>query len=122
MKNLMMSERKFAEERRKIAIAKTARLLMTTVFILSTFAVNCFAADGSETINTAKALLEKATTAGGGLWAVWGIVQLGMNIKDSNGPGIGNAIWQILGGAVIIAAGVAIGKLDLSMSVAAPTA
>jgi hypothetical protein len=51
------------------------------------------------------------------LWAVWGIVQLGMAIKDHNGPGMGGAIWQIIGGAIIIAAGVAINALDLSMTV-----
>ncbi|HAG04138.1 MAG TPA: hypothetical protein DCG28_01750 [Lachnospiraceae bacterium] len=82
--------------------------------------MNAFAADaaggGATAITTAKNLLSKAATAGGGLWAVWGLVTLGMSIKDSNGPGIGNAIWQILGGAIIIAAGVAIGALDLTMA------
>jgi hypothetical protein len=34
------------------------------------------------------------------LWAVWGIVQLGMAIKDHNGPGMGGAIWQIIGGEI----------------------
>ncbi len=92
----------------------------TAVLIITVFCMNAFAADaaggGATAITTAKNLLSKAATAGGGLWAVWGLVTLGMSIKDSNGPGIGNAIWQILGGAIIIAAGVAIGALDLTMA------
>lgn len=43
---------------------------------------------------------------GGGLLCLWGVVTLGTNIKDHNGPGIQQAIWQIVGGALIIAAGI----------------
>lgn len=43
---------------------------------------------------------------GGGLLCLWGVVALGTNVKDHNGPGIQQAIWQIIGGALIIAAGV----------------
>ena len=114
MKN-MISERKMKDER-------TARILKvigsTAVLMMTVFCMNVFAASGGDAISTAKNLLSKAATAGGGLWAVWGLVTLGMSIKDSNGPGIGNAIWQILGGAIIIAAGVAIGALDLTMATA----
>lgn len=81
-----------------------------TGFVLIT---NCYA----DALSTAKSLLSKACTAGGGLWAVWGLVQLGMSIKDHNGPGIQGAIWQLIGGGIIIAAGAAISSLDLSMTV-----
>ena len=117
LKTNMLGARKNKEEVRKSAVSKAVKLLAATaVMTVSAFAVNCFAADGSTAITTAKTLLSKAATAGGGLWAVWGLVTLGMSIKDSNGPGIGNAIWQILGGAIIIAAGVAINALDLAIS------
>lgn len=120
MKNsqvMLLSERK-NKMARKTAVSNFIRLAVTTgVIMVAAFTANCFAADASGAITTAKSLLSKAATAGGGLWAVWGLVTLGMSIKDSNGPGIGNAIWQILGGAIIIAAGVAIGALDLSMTV-----
>ena len=43
---------------------------------------------------------------GGGLLCLWGVITLGTNIKDHNGPGIQQAIWQIVGGALIIAAGI----------------
>ena len=113
MRENMLSERKMKDER-------TARILKTigatAVMVMAVFCMNVFAANGGDAITTAKNLLSKAATAGGGLWAVWGLVTLGMSIKDSNGPGIGNAIWQILGGAIIIAAGVAIGALDLTMA------
>ena len=95
MKN-MISERKMKDER----TAKIWRVIgSTAVLMMTVFCMNVFAADGGDAITTAKNLLSKAATAGGGLWAVWGLVTLGMSIKDSNGPGIGNAIWQILGGA-----------------------
>ncbi len=115
MRNLTKNE--YKNER----IAKVWRVIgSTAVLIMTVFCMNAFAADaaggGATAITTAKNLLSKAATAGGGLWAVWGLVTLGMSIKDSNGPGIGNAIWQILGGAIIIAAGVAIGALDLTMA------
>ena len=115
MRNLTKNE--YKNER----IAKVWRVISSTaVLIMTVFCMNAFAADaaggGATAITTAKNLLSKAATAGGGLWAVWGLVTLGMSIKDSNGPGIGNAIWQILGGAIIIAAGVAIGALDLTMA------
>ncbi len=126
MKNsqvMLLSERK-NKMARKTAVSNFIRPVVTTgVIMVAAFTANCFAAaaatapDAASAITTAKSLLSKAATAGGGLWAVWGLVTLGMSIKDSNGPGIGNAIWQILGGAIIIAAGVAIGALDLSMTV-----
>ena len=113
----MMSARVRKAEEKRNFIKKSLKLLLTTAFVLTTFfTVTCFADDGSGAIQTAQSLLSKAATAGGGLWAVWGLVTLGMAIKDHNGPGIGNAVWQIVGGAIIIAAGVAIGALDISMS------
>ena len=89
-------------------------LFSTVLFALPTFAAP--AAGGSEALNTAKTLLAKAAQAGGGLWAIWGLVQLGMSIKDHNGPGIQGAIWQIIGGGIVIAAGVAISSMSLDFS------
>jgi hypothetical protein len=117
MKQTMLSERKRKEERKSFICSKAMNCLVMTAILVMCAAVTCFAGDGSDAINTAKGLLGKAASAGGGLWAVWGIVQLGMAIKDHNGPGMGGAIWQIIGGAIIIAAGVAINALDLSMTV-----
>lgn len=43
---------------------------------------------------------------GGGLLCLWNLIALGTAIKDHNGPAIQSAIWGIVGGALIIAAGV----------------
>lgn len=50
-------------------------------------------------------LLSKGVIVAGSLLTAWGLVTLGRSIKDSNGPGIGNAILEMVGGAMIIAAG-----------------
>lgn len=58
-------------------------------------------------------LLAKGVKAVGTLTTAWGMVQLGSSIKDSNGPSIQQAIFQIAGGAIIIAAGFAIAKVTM---------
>lgn len=115
MRNLTKNELKDKKMTKVWRVVGSTAVLIMTVFCMNAFAAEA-AGGGATAITTAKNLLSKAATAGGGLWAVWGLVTLGMSIKDSNGPGIGNAIWQILGGAIIIAAGVAIGALDLTMA------
>ena len=95
----MMSTRVRKGEVKRNFIKNSFKLLLTIAFVLTAFfTATCFADDGSGAIQTAQGLLSKAATAGGGLWAVWGLVTLGMAIKDHNGPGIGNAVWQIVGG------------------------
>lgn len=49
-------------------------------------------------------LFTKFATIGGGLWLVWGVVILAGGLKDKNGPALQSGIWQIIGGALIIAA------------------
>lgn len=49
-------------------------------------------------------IVEKFAIIGGGLWAVWGVVVLAGGLKDKNGPALQSGIWQIVGGAMIIAA------------------
>lgn len=44
------------------------------------------------------------TIIGGGLWLVWGAIVTGGALKDQNGPQIQTGVWQIIGGALIIAA------------------
>ncbi len=88
------------------------------IFIVMLFStvMLCMPVWAADPLVTAKGLLSKAATVGGGLWAVWGLVQLGMTIKEHNGPGIQGAIWQIIGGGIIVAAGAAINGLDLSFA------
>jgi len=49
-------------------------------------------------------LLHTYVTAGGALWAAWGMIVLAGGLKDKSGPQLQSGIWQIIGGALIIAA------------------
>ena len=49
-------------------------------------------------------LLTRFVQIGGGLWLVWGVIILATGLKDKNGPELKGGIWQIIGGAMIIAA------------------
>lgn len=60
---------------------------------------------------TVLSYVQTFTIIGGGLLCLWGLVALGTAIKDHNGPGIQQAIWQVVGGALIIAAGVLFGSI-----------
>ena len=111
MKNKhLLSER----GKRRFITSKTANLIFM-VMLFSVF-MFCMPVSAASALDDAKNLLSKAATVGGGLWAVWGLVQLGISIKDHNGPGIQGAIWQLIGGAIIIAAGTSISALDLNLS------
>ena len=105
----MISERK----KERFLTSKLMNFMVVFVIMIGFVLVtNCYA----DALDTAKSLLSKACLAGGGLWAVWGLVMLGMSIKDHNGPGIQGAIWQIIGGGIVIAAGVAISSMSLDFS------
>lgn len=101
------------KKKKSVLTSKCANLIVLTMILTAVMlAVPVYA----DALDTAKSLLSKGATAGGGLWAVWGLVQLGISIKDHNGPGIQGAIWQIIGGGIIIAAGAAVASLDLTFT------
>lgn len=50
-------------------------------------------------------LIQKAVLFGGGFWLLWGVIILAGALKDKNGPELQRGIWQIVGGALILAAG-----------------
>ncbi|MCC4121949.1 hypothetical protein [Lactococcus lactis] len=51
-------------------------------------------------------LISKFTLVGGGLWLIWGTVILAGALKDKNGPQLQSGIWQVVGGMLILVAGV----------------
>ncbi len=55
-------------------------------------------------LNEIVELFKTFAMLGGGFWAVWGIIVLAGGLKDKNGPALQSGIWQIIGGAMIIAA------------------
>lgn len=66
-----------------------------------------------DTFATVMALLEKGVKAAGGILAAWGGVTVGRSLKDSNGPGMQMGIMEIVGGAIIFAAGAIIGAVTM---------
>ena len=50
-------------------------------------------------------LLKTAVTAGGAIWLTIGAVILGLGLKNKEAPQIQSGIWQVVGGALITAAG-----------------
>ena len=49
-------------------------------------------------------LASRFTRVGGAMWSVWGIIILAGAIKDKTGPALQSAIWQIVGGIMIMMA------------------
>ena len=58
-------------------------------------------------------LISKAAIAGGGFWAVWGVIVLAGGLKDKNGPALQSGIWQIIGGGMIITAAALFNSITL---------
>lgn len=58
-------------------------------------------------------LVTKFATVGGGLWLVWGAIVLAGGLKDKNGPQLQSGIWQVVGGAMIIAAALLFNSIAL---------
>lgn len=51
-------------------------------------------------------LLSTFVTVAGSVWAVWGIISFALALNDHNGGGIRNGLLQVVGGGLVIAAGV----------------
>jgi hypothetical protein len=64
-----------------------------------------------EIVNSILGLFSGVVIVGGGLLALLGAVGVGTNLKDHNGPAIGQGAWQIVGGALIILAGAIFSQL-----------
>lgn len=63
-----------------------------------------YGVDASSMFSQAMALLQKGLIAVGAFLVVMGIINLSTNIKDG-GPGVRNAILEIVGGVMVGAAG-----------------
>ena len=62
------------------------------------------AADGSSVVTSALQLFSQFAIIGGGLWAVWGVINQAGGRKDHNGPATHSGVGQVVGGGLIIAA------------------
>lgn len=72
-----------------------------------------FAVDASSTFSSMMQLLQKGLVAAGAFLIIMGLVNLGGAIKDSNGPGRQNAVLEIVGGAMIAAAGAFVTQISI---------
>ncbi|MBR6459378.1 MAG: hypothetical protein IKS49_04345 [Actinomycetaceae bacterium] len=65
-------------------------------------------------LNSLIALIANGAKIGGTLWGAWGVIQFAQSFGE-NGPEMKQGIWKIVAGAMVIAVGVAIAKIKLSM-------
>ena len=63
--------------------------------------------------STVMGLVQRAVLAGGAIWLVIGAVILGLGLKNKEAPQIQSGIWQVVGGALITAAGVYLNSISL---------
>lgn len=59
-------------------------------------------------------LIRVAVIAGGSLWLIIGVVILALGLKNKEAPQIQSGIWQVVGGAMIIAAGAFLASINLN--------
>lgn len=71
-----------------------------------------YGVDASSMFAQAMALLQKGMVATGAFLVVMGIINLSTNIKDG-GPGVLNAILEIVGGVMVGAAGAFITQITI---------
>lgn len=72
-----------------------------------------FAVDANSTFAEAMAILQRGLYGAAALTIVFGLVNLGVAIKDSNGPGQNNAVLTIIGGLIIAAAGALVSSITI---------
>lgn len=56
--------------------------------------------------STVMGLVSRAVLAGGAIWLAVGVIILALGLKNKEAPQIQSGIWQVVGGALITAAGV----------------
>lgn len=71
-----------------------------------------YGVDASSMFAQAMALLQKGLIAVGDFLVVMGIINLATNIKDG-GPGVRNAILEIVGGVMVGAAGAFVTQISI---------
>lgn len=71
-----------------------------------------YGVDASSMFSQAMSLLQKGLIAVGAFLVVMGIINLATNIKDG-GPGVRNAILEIVGGVMVGAAGAFVTQISI---------
>lgn len=90
-------------------------IVLSIILTMTVFCAPVFA----DALTDAQTLLSEGTEKIGILLAAWGVILIGINLKDHNGPSINGGILQVVGGVIIFAASKLIASADMSMGIAA---
>lgn len=86
-------------------------IVLSIILTMTVFCAPVFA----DALTDAQTLLSKGTEIAGIFLAAWGVVLIGINFKEHNGPSITGGILQLIGGIIIYAASKIISSADISM-------
>lgn len=92
-------------------IDRLFRFLLVVTLITAFCTTFVFAADEDEILTDVVDTIKKFVVMGGIFLAGWGLVNLGTNASEQNGAGMQTAVWKIIGGAIVIAAGALFDKV-----------
>jgi len=81
------------------------QIVGSMLIIAATYLFRNIADDGS-LLNKILDLISKFSMMGGALWTIWGVIILASALKDKTGPTLQAAIWQIVGGIMVMSAAV----------------
>jgi hypothetical protein len=91
---------------KKVWSYKENRVFLGAIIVLSPWLIPSSAFGVTDTTWTdVMGWLKGGLVAGGAVWTVFGGLQLALGLKDHNGPQTQNGIFQMVGGAIIIALG-----------------
>ena len=69
--------------------------------------------DGGDILADVTNIISTGVSLGGAALAIFGLVNVGISIKDHNGPGIQQGAIAIVGGLIVVAGGLLFGNLEL---------
>lgn len=73
-------------------------MIMTATYLFKNVSTNSLLLDDVLGIGAKFAMI------GGALWTIWGVIILAGALKEKTGPALQSAIWQIVGGILIMIA------------------
>lgn len=73
-------------------------MIMTATYLFKNISTNALLLDDVLGIGAKFAMI------GGALWTIWGVIILAGALKEKTGPALQSAIWQIVGGLLIMVA------------------
>lgn len=69
---------------------------------------------GGDILDDVTSIISTGVSLGGAGLALFGLINVGIAVKDSNGPGIQQGVIAIVGGLIVVAGGLLFGNLELA--------